>query len=73
MFRIHALICGGTGCTSSGSMSVKDALEREIAAKGLEEEVNEYGKLELVVDCELAGIKDAVFDGKEEVNEYCVV
>ncbi|MBR6807532.1 MAG: NAD(P)H-dependent oxidoreductase subunit E, partial [Clostridia bacterium] len=39
MFRIHALICGGTGCTSSGSMSVKEALEREIAAKGLEEEV----------------------------------
>ena len=39
MFRIHALICGGTGCTSSGSMSVKGALEREIAAKGLEEEV----------------------------------
>ena len=39
MFRIHALICGGTGCTSSGSMSVKDALEREIAAKGLVDEV----------------------------------
>ena len=39
MFRIHALICGGTGCTSSGSMSVKEALEKELAAKGLEEEV----------------------------------
>ena len=39
MFRIHALICGGTGCTSSGSMSVKEALERELAARGLEEEV----------------------------------
>ncbi|MBQ8524050.1 MAG: NAD(P)H-dependent oxidoreductase subunit E, partial [Clostridia bacterium] len=39
MFRIHALICGGTGCTSSGSMSVKDALDRELAAHGLEDEV----------------------------------
>ena len=39
MYRIHALICGGTGCTSSGSMKIKEALEKEIAAKGLEEEV----------------------------------
>ena len=39
MFRIHALICGGTGCTSSGSVKVKEALEKEIQAKGLEEEV----------------------------------
>ncbi|MBR5633550.1 MAG: NAD(P)H-dependent oxidoreductase subunit E, partial [Clostridia bacterium] len=39
MFRIHALICGGTGCTSSGSMSVKEALERELKSRGLEEEV----------------------------------
>ena len=39
MFRIHALICGGTGCTSSGSVKVKEALENEIKAKGLEEEV----------------------------------
>ncbi|MBR5448327.1 MAG: NAD(P)H-dependent oxidoreductase subunit E, partial [Clostridia bacterium] len=39
MFRIHALICGGTGCTSSGSMSVKEALESELKSRGLEEEV----------------------------------
>ena len=39
MYRIHALICGGTGCTSSGSMKIKEALEKELAAKGLEEEV----------------------------------
>ncbi len=39
MYRIHALICGGTGCTSSGSMKIKDALEKELAVKGLEEEV----------------------------------
>ena len=39
MFRTHVLICGGTGCTSSGSMALKDALERELAEKGLTEEV----------------------------------
>ncbi len=39
MYRIHALICGGTGCTSSGSMDVKEALEKEIAVRGLQDEV----------------------------------
>ena len=39
MFRIHALICGGTGCTSSGSAEIQEALHREIAAKGLEDEI----------------------------------
>ncbi len=39
MFRIHALICGGTGCTSSGSENVQAALKTEIAKAGLEEEV----------------------------------
>ena len=39
MFRTHVLICGGTGCTSSGSMALKDALEKELAEKGLTEEV----------------------------------
>ncbi len=39
MFRIHALICGGTGCTSSGSVRIREALEKEIKEKGLEEEV----------------------------------
>ena len=39
MFRTHVLICGGTGCTSSGSMALKEALEKELAEKGLAEEV----------------------------------
>ena len=39
MYRIHALICGGTGCTSSGSKDIQAALHAEIAAKGLEDEV----------------------------------
>ncbi len=39
MIRSHVLICGGTGCTSSGSVKIKDAMEAEIIAKGLAEEV----------------------------------
>lgn len=31
------LICGGTGCHATGSLPVKDALEREIADRGLAE------------------------------------
>ena len=37
--RTHLLLCGGTGCHSSGSREVKEALEKEIANQGLEEEV----------------------------------
>ncbi len=39
MIRSHVLICGGTGCTSSGSVKIKDKMEAEIASHGLEEEV----------------------------------
>ena len=39
MIRSHVLICGGTGCTSSGSVKIKDAMEAEILAKGLADEV----------------------------------
>ncbi len=39
MIRSHVLICGGTGCTSSGSVKIKEKMEAEIASHGLEEEV----------------------------------
>ncbi len=39
MIRSHVLICGGTGCTSSGSVNIRLALENEIKAQGLEEEI----------------------------------
>ncbi|MEF2765037.1 MAG: NADH-quinone oxidoreductase subunit NuoF [Mediterraneibacter sp.] len=39
MYRSHVLVCGGTGCTSSGSQQIIDRLEKEIAANGLSEEV----------------------------------
>ena len=39
MIRTHVLICGGTGCTSSGSVKIADALEEQIALNGLAEEI----------------------------------
>ena len=34
------LVCGGTGCTSSGSMKIVEKLEEEVKAQGLEGKVN---------------------------------
>ena len=39
MVRAHVLICGGTGCTSSGSNKIIDAFNANIKASGLEEEI----------------------------------
>ncbi len=39
MIRTHVLICGGTGCTSSNSLKIQEAMNAELAARGLENEV----------------------------------
>jgi len=39
MIRSHVLICGGTGCTSSGSKLIQDTFAKEIEAMGLQDEV----------------------------------
>ena len=39
MIRSHVLICGGTGCTSSGSPAIRAHLEKELAAHGLSDEI----------------------------------
>ncbi len=39
MYRSHVLICGGTGCTSSGSAKIEEALRTEIEKNGLSSEV----------------------------------
>ena len=39
MIRAHVLVCGGTGCTSSGSLAVQKAFTENIEAFGLTEEV----------------------------------
>ena len=38
-FKSHILICGGTGCQSSNSEAILNNLERELATKGLIEDV----------------------------------
>ena len=35
----HVLVCGGTGCTSSGSVKIRDVFEQELKASGIENEV----------------------------------
>ena len=39
MIRTHVLVCGGTGCTSSGSPKIQAAFLSEIEKNGLAEEV----------------------------------
>ncbi|WP_352397065.1 MULTISPECIES: NADH-quinone oxidoreductase subunit NuoF [Aminobacterium] len=39
MYRSHVLICGGTGCTSSGSHEVMDAFREELRNQKLDREV----------------------------------
>ena len=39
MIRAQVLICGGTGCTSSGSVAIQKEFEEQISANGLAEEV----------------------------------
>jgi len=39
MYRSYVLVCGGTGCTSSGSQGIRDRLHEEIKKQGFEEEV----------------------------------
>ena len=39
LYRAHVLVCGGTGCTSSGSAQLMEEFEAQLAANGLENEV----------------------------------
>lgn len=39
LVRAHVLVCGGTGCTSSGSKGVQEALDKELKRQGLDKEV----------------------------------
>ena len=40
MYRSHVLVCGGTGCTSSGIQQIMETLKEEIKKAGLESEVS---------------------------------
>jgi NADP-reducing hydrogenase subunit HndC len=39
IYRSHVLVCGGTGCTSSGSQKVIEAFEKHLKDKGIDKEV----------------------------------
>jgi len=39
LYRAHVLVCGGTGCTSSGSSQLIERFEEQIAKHGLDKEV----------------------------------
>lgn len=39
MIRTHIMICGGTGCTSSGSKKIQEKFTQSLKANGLEDEV----------------------------------
>ena len=39
IYRSHVLICGGTGCTSSGSVALQEEFEARLKENGLENEV----------------------------------
>ena len=38
-YERHVLVCGGTGCTSSGSPKIIECLEKELASNGLTDKV----------------------------------
>ena len=39
LYRANVLVCGGTGCEASGSANVFQAMVRELASRGLANEV----------------------------------
>ena len=39
LYRAHVLVCGGTGCTSSGSAQLIERFEQQLQEKGLDKEV----------------------------------
>ncbi|MCQ2458140.1 MAG: NADH-quinone oxidoreductase subunit NuoF [Clostridia bacterium] len=39
LYRAHVLVCGGTGCSSSGSAQLIERFEEQLKEKGLEKEV----------------------------------
>lgn len=40
MYRSHVLVCGGTGCNSSGSQKIMEVLKEEIDKQGLTDEIS---------------------------------
>ena len=44
MVRSQVLICGGTGCTSSGSPKLQAEFEKQLELNGLWDEIKDFAK-----------------------------
>ena len=38
-YRMHLMVCAGTGCVSNRSLEFRDALQKEIEKRGLDNEI----------------------------------
>ena len=71
-YQKHILVCGGTGCTSSGSPKVIEKLEKEFEAKGLTDKI-QIVKTGCFGLCELGPIMivypEGTFYSRVEIDE----
>jgi len=80
MYRSHVLVCGGTGCVSSGSLEVMEEFKKELEKQGLEKEVAlvqtgchglcEEGPIVVVYPDAVTYGRVAAADVKEIVSEH---
>ncbi len=71
-YEKHILVCGGTGCTSSGSPKIIEKLENELAEKGLTDKI-QIVKTGCFGLCELGPIMivypEGTFYSRVDINE----
>ena len=48
LYRAHVLVCGGTGCTSSGSNQLIEEFEQQLKENNLDKEVKVVKQVALV-------------------------
>ncbi len=81
-FRMHILVCGGTGCTSSESLEVYDTFQKVIEEQGLGEEVQilktgcfgfcEQGPIVKIYPDNIFYVKVSAHDVDELVSEHVI-
>ena len=81
-FRMHVLVCGGTGCVSSDSMKIVENFKKQIKAAGLSEEVQvvatgcfgfcEKGPIVKIHPDNILYVEVKPEDTQEIVNEHCI-
>ncbi len=81
-FRMHVLVCGGTGCVSSDSMQIVENFKKQIKAAGLSEEVQvvatgcfgfcEKGPIVKIHPDNVLYVEVKPEDTQEIVNEHCI-